>query len=291
MGEMIGGRFRILRPLGRGGMGEIFLAEDIELGRNVAIKCLKSAAIPAGDAQARFRREAQAAARLDHPNICKIQEIVADGEREFIVMQYVDGITLDELLEIKSLSFETIIDIAGQITDGMIAAQAQDIVHLDIKPANIMIDKSGMVKILDFGLAEFRPRRTADRKSRRPEPGSGEKGMVMGTVSYMSPEQVEGRDPDGRSDVFSLGVVLYELIERKNPFADRENIITLFNILHKRITLRPDVPEGLRKIVHKTLRKNRDRRYHDFREIARDLAAARCSLDQSRAGMAKRPAR
>ncbi len=163
--------------------------------RKVAVKCISGDAIPTGDARSRFRREAQAAARLDHPNICKIQEIVEYDGKEFIIMQYVDGVTLDDLLKMKTLPFAKIIGIALQITEGMIAAQAQDIVHLDIKPANIMVDKSGRVKILDFGLAEFRPRKTADRKTRRPEPGSGEKGVVMGTISYMSPEQAAGPGP------------------------------------------------------------------------------------------------
>lgn len=273
MGEIIGDRFKIIRSLGRGGMGEIFLAEDMELGRKVAVKCISSDTIRTGDARSRFRREAQAAARLDHPNICKIYETVEYGGKDFIIMQYVDGVTLGDLLKIKSLSSAAIIDIALQITDGLIAAQAQDIVHLDVKPANIMIDKSGMVKILDFGLAEFRPRQTADRKTRRPEPGSSEKGVVMGTISYMSPEQVAGQDPDGRSDIFSLGVVLYELLAREHPFADRENIVTLYNILHKKITFGQDVPKGLRKIIQKTLQKNRGRRYKDFTAMKKDLLA------------------
>lgn len=273
MGEIIADRFTIIRSLGRGGMGEIFLAEDLGLGRKVAIKCIGGDAIHTGDARSRFRREAQAVARLDHPNICKIYEIVEYDGKEFIVMQYVDGMTLDDLLKIKSLSAAEIIGIALQITDGMIAAQAQDIVHLDIKPANIMIDKSGVVKILDFGLAEFRPRKTADRKTRRPEPGASEKGVVMGTMSYMSPEQAAGQDPDGRSDIFSLGVLLYELLEREHPFADRENIVTLYNILRKKITFGRDAPEGLRDIIRKTLQKNRERRYEDFKAIKKDLLA------------------
>jgi len=202
------------------------------------------------------------------------------------------------MLKIRSLSFEKIVGIALQITDGMIAAQAQHIVHLDIKPANIMIDKSGMVKILDFGLAEFRPRKSADRKTRRPEPGASEKGVVMGTVSYMSPEQVQGQDPDGRSDIFSLGVVLVEMLARENPFVERENIITMYNILHKEIKLGRDVPKGLHEIVHKALQKNRERRYQDFKEIKKDLLALQARLAsaasqpaQSKAGTANLPSR
>jgi len=296
MEAIINQRFKIIKSLGQGGMGEIFLAEDIELGRKVAVKCISAAALRDCVSRARFRREAQAAARLDHPNICPIYEIAEENGKDFIIMQYVDGVTLEQLLKIKSLSLDKIVGIALQITDGMIAAQAQHIVHLDIKPGNIMIDKSGKIKILDFGLAEFRPRKTADRKTRRPEPGLSEKDVVMGTASYMSPEQVEGQDPDGRSDIFSFGVVLYELLERENPFVDLENIITLYNILHKRIKLGQDVPKGLQKIVKKTLQKKRERRYPDFREIKKDLLAlparrakATSRPAQSKAGMANLP--
>ena len=295
---ILSGRFRIIKSLGQGGMGEIFLAEDTQLERKVAIKCISADAVRDCVSRSRFQREAQAASRLDHPNICKIYEIAEENEREFIIMQYVDGVTLEQLLKIKSLSLDKIIGIAMQITDGMIAAQAQHIVHLDIKPGNIMIDRRGKVKILDFGLAEFRPRKTADRKARRPEPGLSVKDVVMGTASYMSPEQVEGQDPDGRSDIFSFGVVLCELLDRENPFADLENIITLYNILHRKIKLGQDVPKGLQKIVKKTLQKNRERRYGDFCEIKKDLLALQAQLEkaktlpaQSKGGMANLPSK
>jgi len=272
MGEIIGDRYRIIRSLGRGGMGEVFLAEDVALGGKAALKCV-GGDLPAGEARSRFRREALAASWLDHPNICRIFEIVPHGEKEYIVMQYVDGVTLLEPMKIKSLALGQIVGIALQITEGMMAAQARHIVHLDIKPANIMIDKSGRVKILDFGLAEFRPRNTADRKTRRPGPGSRDENVVMGTMSYMSPEQAQGLDPDVRSDIFSFGVVLYELLEGENPFADPDSVITLFNIRHKQIRFVREVPQGLREIILKTLRKDRECRYQDFREIKKDLLA------------------
>jgi serine/threonine protein kinase len=161
-------------------------------------------------------------------------------------------------------------------------------VHLDIKPGNIMIDKSGKVKILDFGLAEFRPRKTADRKTRRPEPGQSENGVVMGTVSYMSPEQVEGHDLDGRSDIFSFGVVLVELLESKNPFSDRDNIVTQYNIIHEEIRLSPDIPLPLQKIVQKALQKDRKRRYNDFSEIKKDLTKVRKSLAKTPAAKSRK---
>ena len=269
--NIINGRFKIIKVLGRGGMGEIYLAEDNKLQRKVAIKSISSDLLRDRDAKTRFRREAQSASLLDHPNICAIYEIAGENDREYIIMEYVDGVTLGQLQKMKLLALGKIIAIALQITDGMIAAQAQNIVHLDIKPGNIMIDKNGKVKILDFGLAEICPGKTANRKNSRSEPVLNQKGVVMGTVSYMSPEQAKGWELDGRSDIFSFGVVLYELLERKNPFSERDNIVTLYNILHKEIKLSQDIPNGLQKIVHKTLRKDRDRRYNDFREIKNDL--------------------
>jgi serine/threonine protein kinase len=273
--NIINGRFKIIKVLDRGGMGEIFLAEDNRSHGKVAVKSLSSALLRDRYAQARFRREARAASLLDHPNICAIYEIAAEKDREYIVMEYVDGVTLDKLERIKPLTPGYIVDIALQVSEGMIAAQAQDIVHLDIKPNNIMIDRSGRVKVLDFGLAEFRPRKSADRKTRRPESALSEMDVVMGTVAYMSPEQVEGRDLDGRSDIFSFGVVLAELLAKENPFSDRDNIVTQYNIIHKEIALGKDIPPALRKIVLKALQKDRERRYNDFIEIKKDLAAAR----------------
>jgi serine/threonine protein kinase len=271
-------RFRVIKVLGRGGMGEIYLAEDNKLHRKVAIKSISGDFRRDRDAKARFRREAQAASLLDHPNICTIYEIAAENDREYIVMQYVDGITLEQLKKIKPLALGKIVDIALQITEGMIAAHTRNIMHLDVKPGNIMIDKSGKVKILDFGLAEICPGKTPNREKSRPEPGLNENDIVMGTASYMSPEQAEGRELDGRSDIFSFGVVLYELLERKNPFYERENNVTLYNILHKEIKLSQDIPQPLQEIVHKALQKDRDRRYNDFGEIKKDLATARESL-------------
>jgi eukaryotic-like serine/threonine-protein kinase len=276
--NIINGRFKIIKVLGRGGMGDIFLAEDNKSQGKVAIKSISIDLLRDRYARARFQREARAISLLNHPNICAIYEIARENEREYIVMEYVDGLTLDQLQKMKTLTPGHIVDIALQVVDGMIAAQAQHIVHLDIKPGNIMIDKSGQVKILDFGLAEFRPRKTADRKTRRPESGLSEIGHVMGTVSYMSPEQAKGQDLDGCSDIFSFGVVLVELLERKNPFADKDNIVTLYNIMHKEIKLSQDVPKGLQKIVHKALQKDRERRYNDFIEIKKDLTKVQESL-------------
>ena len=277
--NIINGRFKILKILNRGGMGEILLAEDNNSRGKVAIKSIGGALTRDPAAQARFHREAQAAFRLDHPNICAIYELAEENKRGYIVMEYVDGVTLDQLEKIKPLTIDKIIDIALQVVEGMIAAQEQNIVHLDIKPGNIMINKRGRIKLLDFGLAEFRPRKSADRKTRRFEPGLSERDVIMGTVSYMSPEQASGHDLDGRSDIFSFGVVLLELLSGQNPFYDQDHVVTQYNIIHKEITLGPDVPSTLQKIVLKALQKDRKRRYSDFREIKKDLAVARESFN------------
>ncbi|MBN2346990.1 MAG: protein kinase [Candidatus Aminicenantes bacterium] len=277
-GTILGGRFRVIKSLGRGGMGEILLAEDVKLGRKVAIKSIAAAVLSDFDSKARFLREAQAASRLDQANICMIYEIAEESGREFIVMQYVDGVTLDQLMKMKPLALETVVDIALQIADGMAAAQGQDIVHRDIKPGNIMIDRSGQVKILDFGLAKICPAAEGEGESERDDRDLTEKGIVLGTVSYMSPEQAKGLKLDGRSDIFSFGVVLYEMIENRNPFAEKENIVTLYNILHREVRFSPHVPPPLQRIVRKAMQKDRSRRYGDFSEIRRDLADWKAGL-------------
>jgi serine/threonine protein kinase/Tfp pilus assembly protein PilF/TolB-like protein len=280
---IINGRFRVVRSLGRGGMGEILLAEDVKLGRKVAIKSISAAALQDGDSKARFLREAQAASRLDHPNICTIYEIAEEKGREYIIMQYIDGVTLEQLLRVKPLSLQKIVAIAAQIADGMTAAQGRNIVHRDIKPGNIMIDRNGQVKILDFGLAKIcNTAGKCEEQDDRVDRDLTEKGIVMGTASYMSPEQARGQKLDGRSDIFSYGVVLYEMIENRNPFAADENIVTLYNILHHELHFSSRVPAALRAIVQKATQKDRDRRYSDFQEIREDLAELQPSLAQAK---------
>ena len=266
-------RFRIIKSLGKGGMGEILLAEDTRLKRNVAIKsiCRESLADP--DSRARFLREAQTASRLDHPNICTVYEIAEEDGREYIIMQYVDGVSLSQLLKFKPLGIGKIVDIAVQISDGMMEAHAKKIIHRDLKPANIMIDRNGKIRILDFGLAKFRPeghrkRSPADDIERKE---LTEKGIVMGTIHYMSPEQARGLELDERSDIFSFGVVLYEMVEGSTPFTDNENIATLYNLLHKDPVFDREIPEPLKALIRKLLAKDRKRRYAHFAEVKEDL--------------------
>jgi serine/threonine protein kinase len=269
---MIGGRFQVIRTLGMGGMGEILLAREIKSGREVAIKSIGAGSLRDGGSKARFLQGARTAARLDHANIRAIYEIVEEDGREFIVMEYIDGVTLDQLLKMKPLALERVIAIALQIADGMAAAQEQRIVHGDIKPGNIMIDRGGRVKILDFGLARVCPAAgRSDAPDDRGDRELAEKGIVLGSASYLSPEQARGLELDGRSDIFSYGVVLYELIENRNPFAAVEDVVTLYNVLHREARFSRRVPAALGAIVQKAVQKDREKRYADFREIKKDL--------------------
>jgi serine/threonine protein kinase len=274
MEPIINPRFKIIKSLGQGGMGEIFLADDLKLGRKVAIKSIHADAKGDLDAEILFQREVEVASRLHHPNICAIYEITKEGGREFIVMEYVDGVTIKELLKIKPLALDQVIDIAAQVADGMAAAQAQNIVHNDIKPGNIMIDRSGQVKVLDFGVAriELAPNINED-KGEYQESGRSDKEVILATIAYMSPEQARGFQPDSRSDIFSFGVVLCEMIENRNPFVADEDVVTLYNILHHEVQFNRSVPERLQNIVRKAMQKDRGSRYGEFLEIKSDLDA------------------
>ncbi|MCU1229879.1 MAG: stkP 2 [Acidobacteria bacterium] len=208
------GHYGILSPLGAGGMGEVHLALDTRLNRNVAIKVLPSSICADEEAQRRMLREARLVATIDHPNVCTIFEIGTDHERPYIVMQYIQGETLSQRMHRGALSLAETIDIARQITSGLAEAHARGIVHRDIKPGNIMISTSGIVKVLDFGLAKSFMREANEAT----EVIISTPGLVAGTGPYMSPEQLLAEPLDGRSDIFSLGVVLYELASGRRPF-------------------------------------------------------------------------
>ncbi len=274
--SILGGRFTLLKAIGRGGMGEIFLAEDQKLQRRVAIKSIGGDALSDADARGRFLREAQMASRLDHPNICTVFEVAQEGDREYIIMQYVDGVSLDQLIQLQPLSLEKVLEIALQAADGLVEAHAQGVIHRDIKPANIMLDRNGKVKILDFGLAK--PGAEPNAGDRRGGDDLTEKGVVLGTVAYMSPEQARGHELDGRSDIFSFGVVLFEMIERRNPFSDGETIATLYNILHRDVAFSREVPPSLAELVLRCLRK-------DMRERFASMAEVRDGLQRQLAGL------
>ncbi|MDH3530064.1 MAG: serine/threonine protein kinase, partial [Acidobacteriota bacterium] len=226
--------YKILSEIGKGGMGEVYLAEDTKLKRNVAIKFLSEELVDDVDKLNRFVQEAKAASALNHPNIITIHEIdEADGAK-YIALEFIDGETLTERLK-KKLKFDAALDIATQIASALDAAHAAGIVHRDIKPDNVMVRKDGLVKILDFGIAKL-------TEQRKPEIESEDKtavqvntspGMIIGTANYMSPEQAKGKEVDSRTDIFSFGVLLYQMITGELPFDGESPLEIIGSILNK----------------------------------------------------------
>ncbi|MCP5053426.1 MAG: protein kinase [bacterium] len=267
---VVNNRFKVIKKLGKGGMGEVLLAEDVKLKRQVAIKSILLANLSDTSSKVRFLREAQTASQLDHPNICTIYEIYEEDDRDYIVMQYIDGVTIDQVIGAKRLSIRKTLDISIQICAGMHEAHAGEIIHRDIKPGNIMIDRKGVVKILDFGLAKFTENAPASQHG-KVDSNLTQKGFVMGTVAYISPEQAKGKTIDLRSDIFSFGALLYEMIESTNPFKREEQIETLYNVLNKNPEFERDISPELERIVLKALAKDRDDRYPNFAALKHDL--------------------
>src|SRR5262245_662374 len=284
--ELLGaalGRYRILEFLGRGGMGEVYKAKDPTLGREVAIKVLPSDFSINRDQLRRFEQEARAASALNHPNIITIHEFGHEDGVHFIVSEYIEGETLRRRIAGERIDMGEIPEIAIQITGALNAAHEAGIVHRDIKPENVMVRPDGLVKVLDFGLAKLVERPSFDTSTDVNNPSEAttaalsgaEAGVVMGTVSYMSPEQARGQKLDARSDLFSLGVVLYEMAAGHSPFARDTVADTIASILEKEPPplrqLTPDVPQALEHIIRKTLSKDRRERYQTARELLEDL--------------------
>ena len=263
--------YEIVRQIGVGGMGEVYLAKDTTLNRNVAIKFLTSSPSTDGQAHERFVREAQSAATLDHPHVCGIYEIGEANGQPFIVMQYIEGETLAEKLKRASLPLEEAIAISIQIADALAEAHSHNIVHRDVKPSNVVITPRGDVKVLDFGLAKKVVVESEDETQKY----LSQPGLIVGTLAYMSPEQARGKDVDARTDIFSFGVLLYEMIAGRTPFGGDSSTDTLASILNKepqplaRFAL--DVPAELQRIVGKTLRKDPDERYQTIKDVLADL--------------------
>ena len=269
--------YRIVSLLGKGGMGEVFLAEDTRLHRKVALKVLLPEVAEDTEKLARFVQEARAASALSHPNAAHIYEIGEANGRHFLAMEYIEGQTLETKLSGEPLPMAEIIAIAGQVADALDAAHARGIVHRDIKPANLMIDPRGHVKVLDFGLAKILPVTGTEipSSSQLATQFLTSGGVVLGTVSYMSPEQALGRDVDHRTDLFSLGVVMYQMASGKLPFAGGSAQETLARILQSPpdalARLNYELPEEFERIVKKCLEKDRDRRFQSAKELLVDL--------------------
>ena len=281
------GRYEIRSKIGAGGMGEVYLAQDTKLDRKVALKILPAEVAAHPDRMKRFVQEAKAASALNHPNIITIYEIDDTGSGHFIATEFIDGKTLRQHLRNTPLKFGQVLDVAAQIASALSAAHTAGIVHRDIKPENIMLRTDGIVKVLDFGLAKLTERSSPDsvdmEAPTRPVVNT-EAGMVMGTAIYMSPEQARGMEVDARTDIFSLGVVIYEMVAGCLPFAGSNSNEIMANVLNDKEALplaryNQEAPAELERIIGKALRKNRDERYHTVQDLLLDLKALKQNLE------------
>jgi len=278
------GRYRIVRKIGEGGMGEVFLAEDPKLTRQIAVKVLSADFASDSDRMGRFVYEAISASSLNHPNIITIYEIDDEHQPPFIAMEYVDGETLGRRIKRSPLEVHETLDVAIQISTALAAAHEASVVHRDVKPDNVILRPDGLVKVLDFGLAKQIERRsTSSFEEVYTVPDvKTHPGLVMGTVAYMSPEQARGKLVDARSDIFSFGAMLYQMVSGRLPFIGENDIDVVGSILHKEPrplsqATRP-VPHDVELLIKKALRKNRDERYQTMRELLADLKEIREEL-------------
>ena len=287
------GHYRVMESLGSGGMGVVYRAEDTMLGRHVALKFLPSEAGADQTALDRFLREARAAAALNHPHICTIHEVESFAGQPVIVMEYLEGESLKARIERGALPADELLTIAIQITDGLQAAHAKGVTHRDIKPANIFLGASGQAKILDFGLAKLAPQRRpaaalaggASGMVTVDSEGLTSPGSAIGTIAYMSPEQARGEELDPRTDLFSLGAVLYEMATGQVPFSGSTSAVIFDGILHGSprppLQLNPRLPAELEHIISKAIEKDRDLRYQSASELKSDLKRLKRDIDSN----------
>jgi serine/threonine protein kinase len=279
------GHYEIIEQIGAGGMGEVYLAEDQKLDRRVAVKILNEKFSQDESNLGRFIQEAKAASSLNHPNILVIYEIGESDEAHYIVSEFIKGKTLREIFKAKTLKLSEVLDISIQIAGALCAAHEARLVHRDIKPENVMIRPDGYVKILDFGLAklvEQKNKSILGLEDETAKQNQTAKGVIMGTVNYMSPEQAKGERVDERTDIFSFGVLIYEMIAGRTPFAGDSMSETFANLINAAPSplsrFAANVPNEMQRMVSKMLRKNKDERYQTMKDVFGDLKDLRENL-------------